>query len=131
MSQINYYFPKLSYEQELEERLLHLHCTNVTGLDTTTGIKHSVIMGCDMYTHEDVPNDFDMSKYEIVYSETINDINNVNDFDMYVNTLAERKQKSHITNSSQFARREFGNGDIIEINGLKYYCLTFGWKQVQ
>ena len=126
MAKINYYFPKISYEQELERRHEQFQCSNIIGLDKSTGIKHSKMMGWDIYTHEDIPNDFDITKYEIVHSEIDNSINNIDDFER----MAQNQNHSNITNSSCNTRREFRNGDIVEIDGLKYYCLTVGWKQV-
>lgn len=127
MAQVNYYYPTIAYEQELEKRKeLFIH-SEKTGLDESTGIKCSrAFADFRTYRHETIPNDFDMSKYELVYSETDNTINSIDDF--------EKQAQANNCSIKQYiidqVRRDFNNGDIVEINELRYYCLTTGWKQV-
>lgn len=126
MGMINIYFPTIQYEEELEKRKDALRAFAGAKFDPSTGIrKISMPMGWEMSVQEDTPNDFDISKFELVGSIDIPSVNSIEDFDKF----AEANPTYNYDDATASPlRREVRNGDIIEINNVRHYCLTHGWK---
>ncbi len=128
MGIINIYFPSIQYEHELQKRQDALRTFAGAKFDPSTGMrKVQMPMGWEMTVLEDTPNDFDISKFELVCSVDMPSVNSIEDFDKFAE---ENPTYDYQSAAASPLRREVGNGDIIEINNVKHYCLTSGWKVV-
>ena len=66
----------------------------------------------------------DFNDYQLVYQGEIECQDNIDD------VLEEIFRIFNIEHPSDYRGHSLSTGDIVEVNGTKYYCDSYGWKQL-